>query len=45
MHDMEMGLLFTTHHKTLPAAAASTRMPSAEVDWLSPERPLLDGCG
>jgi len=45
MRDVEMGLLFITHHKTLPAAAASTRMPSAEVDWLSPGRPLLDGFG
>jgi mannose-6-phosphate isomerase-like protein (cupin superfamily) len=45
MRDTEMGLLFTAHHKTLPAAAASTRIASAEVDWLSPERPLLDGCG
>ena len=42
---VEMGLLFVTHHRTVPAAAASTKMPSAEVDWLSPGRPLLDGFG
>jgi MFS family permease len=45
MCDMEMGRLLVTHHKTPPAAATSTKMPSAEVDWLSPGRPLLDGCG
>lgn len=42
--DMAKGFPFITQHRTVPAATASTRMPSAEVDWLSPERPLLDGC-
>jgi hypothetical protein len=43
--DVARGFLFITHHRTLPAAAASTEIPSTEVDWLSPERPLLDGLG
>jgi len=45
MREMEMGLLFVTHHKTLPAATASPRIASTEVDWLSPGRPLLDSFG
>ena len=42
--DTAKGFLFITHHRTVAAAAASTKMLSAEMDWLSPARPLLDRC-
>ena len=40
--DVDAGRLFTSHHKTPPAAAASRRIASKEVDWLGPWWSILN---